>query len=104
MNIRVCFMGSIANLTGEKELPLVLHEAPTLRGVLDQLEQRFGPEFGERVFRSANPPRQLQKHTRIFVNRKLVDDEALDESLPPPPDANSSSEILVYLLHASCGG
>lgn len=104
MNLRVCFMGVIASLTREKELPLQFDEAPTLRGLLDQLEARYGAEFGTRIYRNAKPPRLLQMCTRIFVNGALVDETAMDAPLPSEAPSGESSEVLVYLLPAACGG
>ena len=104
INIRVCFMGVIAQYTGEKELALTFNETPTLRGLLDELDRRYGPEFGTHIFRTCTAPRLLQTYTRIFVNNNLVDDEALDNTIPFPPDSSSSSEILIYVLFAACGG
>jgi len=104
MDMRVMFMGVIANFTGERELALTFNQAPTLRGLLDQLEQRYGPEFGERVYRNASKPRLLQTFTRIFVNGNLIGAEGLDEALPPAPAGKPSSEVMVYLLPAACGG
>jgi hypothetical protein len=103
MNLRVSFMGVIASVTGEKDLALAFDETPTLRGLLDELERRYGPEFGVRVWRNAKPPRLLQMCTRIFINGNLVDEKALDVPLPPSPE-EGSSEVLVYLLPAACGG
>lgn len=104
MNLRICFMGVIASLTGEKELALDLDGAPTLRGLLTQLEERYGPEFGARVYRSSTAPRLLQMCTRIFINGNLVDDTAMDRPLPSPSEPGASPEVLVYLLPAACGG
>lgn len=104
MDLRICFMGVIAHLTGQRELTLRFDEAPTLRHLLHELEDRFGPEFGSRLFRSATPPRLLQMCTRIFVNGQLVDDAALDAPVSSAADDASSTEVLVYLLPAACGG
>jgi hypothetical protein len=104
MSIRVCFMGVIAQFTGEKELALTFNETPTLRGLLDELDRRYGPEFGTHIFRTCAAPRLLQTYTRIFINNYLVDDEALDKKIPFPPEHSSSSEILIYVLFAACGG
>jgi hypothetical protein len=104
MNLRVSFMGVIASLTGEKELALAFDETPTLRGLLDELERRYGAEFGARVWRSAKPPRLLQMCTRIFINGNLVDEKALDVTIPDASKDGTSSEVLVYLLPAACGG
>ena len=101
MDLRISFMGVIASVTGMKHLALSVEGTPTLRMVIDQLEHRFGTEFGKRVYRNSSPPRQLQLCTRIFVNRELVGESALDEALTPVGD---SPEILIYLLPAVCGG
>ena len=102
MSIRVLFMGVIANVTGQKDLLLPLESGVTLRAVLDRLEERYGPEFSQRVFRSPTPPRQLQMHTRIFVNGSLASDETLDAPLPAAEPA--ASEVLIYLMPAASGG
>ena len=104
MNMRVMFMGVIANFTGDKEVALTFDSAPTLRGLLDELEQRYGPEFGARVFRTSSTPRLLQMYTRIFVNGHLVGAEELDKPVPAAPPGKPSSEVMVYLLPAACGG
>jgi len=104
MNIRVCFMGVIAKFAGETELALTFDEAPTLRGLFEELERRYVPELGKHIFRNCTAPRLLQTYTRIFVNNNLVDDEALDNTIPFPPDSLSSSEVLIYVLFAACGG
>ncbi len=104
MDVRINFMGVIAAVTGKKELALSFTGTPTLRALIDDLEQRYGPDFGRRVYRTSTAPRRLQMCTRIFVNGRLVDDRALDESLPSPADVKSSAEVLVYLLPAACGG
>lgn len=104
MNIRVSFMGVIAQFTGEKELTLPFNEMPTLRGLFEELERRYGPKFGTHIFRTCTTPRSLQSYTRIFVNNNLVNDEALDNTIPIPPDPSSSPEILIYVLFAACGG
>lgn len=104
MNLRVSFMGVIASLTGEKEIALEIGGTPTLRGLLSELEARYGEDFGVRVFRTSTEPRLLQMCTRIFVNGDLVDDRALDQPMPTPSGPGSSPEVLVYLLPAACGG
>lgn len=102
MKIRISFMGVIADITGTKEQTVELPAMPTLRGLLTALEEQYGTEFGVRIFRSATAPRLLQMCTRIFINRNIVTDQALDG--PLSNDANSSPEILVYFLPAACGG
>lgn len=104
MDVRVSFMGVIANVAGEKETTLSFPQTPTLRGLVDTLEQRYGPEFGTRVYRNSSNPRRLQMCTRIFVNTRLVDDGSLDQPLALPTGARASTEILVYILPAACGG
>ncbi|HRA77415.1 MAG TPA: MoaD/ThiS family protein [Burkholderiaceae bacterium] len=104
MDVRVSFMGVIANVAREKETTLSFGQTPTLRGLIDALEQRYGPAFGARVYRNSSNPRLLQMCTRIFVNTRLVDDRSLDQPLPLPADARPSTEILVYILPAACGG
>ncbi|MCO5100258.1 MAG: MoaD/ThiS family protein [Burkholderiaceae bacterium] len=101
MDVQVSFMGVIASVTGTKQLALALDGTPTLRTLIDDLERRFGTDFGSRIYRSSKEPRQLQMHTRIFINRELVNDRALDKPLALTP---GSSEVLVYLLPAACGG
>lgn len=99
-------MGVIAHMTGQKELTLASEPGVTLRQILDSLEEQYGEEFGRRLFRTSTPPRRLQMHTRIFVNGGLVEDGALDDPLPFTGDgaAGPSSEVLVYLMPAACGG
>jgi len=104
MNIRVSFMGVIAQFTGEKELTLPFNETLTLRGLFEELERRYGPDFSKHIFRTCTTPRLLQTYTRIFINNYLVDERALDKKIPFPPASSSSSEILIYVLFASCGG
>lgn len=100
--VRVSFMGLIAYVTKEKELALEFAATPTLRGLLEELERRYGADFGARVFRTSTPPRLLQMCTRIFVNGDLVDDKALDAPLPAAH--GTPPAILVYLLPAATGG
>jgi molybdopterin converting factor small subunit len=104
VNLRVSFMGIISRLTGARELALEIPETATLRDLLDELERRYGPEFGQRIYRNARPPRLLQMCTRIFVNGDIVDDAALDRTVSPPRDGEESSEILVFILPAATGG
>lgn len=104
MSTRVLFMGVIATVTRQRELVLETRSGATLRQVLDQLEARFGPEFGLRVFRSPAPPRPLQTHTRIFVNRAVQSDATLDAPLPAGGGAGDEDEVLIYLMPAASGG
>ena len=104
LSLRVSFMGIVTSFTGTKELTLDLPEGATLRQLLDDLEQRYGPEFGQRVYRNARPPRALQMCTRIFINEIIVGDEALDEAIPLPQDGGPQPEVLVYILPAATGG
>ena len=104
MSPRVVFMGVIATVTGRKEMALETRPGATLRQVLDDLESRFGPDFGRRVFRSQTPPRPLQMHTRIFVDSALQTDETLDRQLPTGGDGQGSAEVLIYLMPAASGG
>jgi hypothetical protein len=104
MSIRVLLMGVIGRVTGEREVVLPVEAGLTLRRVLDDLDRRFGPEFGCRVFRSQTAPRPLQLHTRIFVNGTLVEEDALDRPLPASGEAPEPSEVLIYLLPAATGG
>ncbi len=104
MNLRVSFMGIISSFTGVKELALEIPETATLRELLDELERRYGTEFGQRIYRNAKPPRLLQMCTRIFINGTAIDDGALERVIPPPEDSDHSPEILVYILPAATGG
>ena len=104
MNVQIDFMGVIANITHTKKLALDFDDAPTLRELLAELERRYGDEFSSRIYRNAGAPRRLQTSTRIFINGNVVDDRALEASLPSSPEPGSSAEILVYFLPASCGG
>ncbi len=104
VSVQVSFMGLIAYVTKARELALEFPATPTLRGLLEALEHRYGADFGARVFRTAAAPRRLQMCLRIFVNGDLVDDAALDAPLPAPAAAGASSAILVYLLPAATGG
>ena len=104
MSIRILFMGVIATVTGQKDLVLAAEPGATLRQVLDRLEARYGAEFGLRVFRSQTPPRPLQMHTRIFVNKTLVTDDTLDQPLPGAGAEPGSAEVLIYLMPAASGG
>ena len=104
MNVQIDFMGVIANITRTKKLALDFDDAPTLRELLAELERRYGDEFSSRIYRNAGAPRRLQTSTRIFINGNVVDDRALEASLPSSPEPGSSAAILVYFLPASCGG
>lgn len=104
VTVRVSFMGLIAYVTKARELELGFPATPTLRGLLEELERRYGADFGARVFRTATAPRRLQMCLRIFVNGEVVDDAALDAPLPAPAGAGASPAILVYLLPAATGG
>lgn len=104
MNVQIDFMGVIANITRTKKLALDFVDAPTLRELLAELERRYGDEFSARIFRNASAPRRLQMSTRIFINGNVVDDRALEASLPFPPEPGSSAAVLVYFLPAACGG
>ena len=104
MNVQIDFMGVIANITRTRKLAMEFDAAPTLRELLAELEHRYGDEFGARIFRGADAPRRLQMATRIFINGNVVDDRALEASLPSPPEPGSSAKVLVYFLPAACGG
>ena len=104
MNIQIRFMGVLADIAKTKQQTLDFDKVPTLRGLLTELERQYGPEFGSRVFRGSSAPRMLQMCTRIFLNKNIVDNRALDETLPVSADAESPPEVLVYFLPAVCGG
>ncbi len=104
MNVQIDFMGVIADITGTKKLALDFDAAPTLSGLLDELETRYGDEFTTRMYRNASTPRRLQTGMRIFINGTAVDDRALEASLPEPSAPGASASILVYFLPACCGG
>lgn len=102
VTLRILFMGVIAQFAGGKELMLDFGRGRTLRELLYELERRYGEEFGARIFRSTTPPRRLQMGMRIFINRKLIDEAALEQ--PLAFESESSPEILIYFLPAACGG
>lgn len=102
VTLRILFMGVIAQFAGGKELMLDFERGRTLRELLYELERRYGEEFGARIFRSTTPPRRLQMGMRIFINRKLIDEAALEQ--PLAFESESSPEILIYFLPAACGG
>ncbi|TAK48154.1 MAG: hypothetical protein EPO23_08740 [Xanthobacteraceae bacterium] len=102
INLTISFMGVIATITGERELTLELGRQQTLRDLLYELERRYGSEFGARIFRNAQPPRRMQMCTRIFINKNLIDETALDQ--PIPLASKNSPEVLIYFLPAACGG
>jgi molybdopterin converting factor small subunit len=104
MNVQIDFMGVIANITRTKKLALDFDDAPTLSELLTELERRYGDEFSARIYRNASAPRRLQTSTRIFINGNVVDDRALESSLPSASEPGSSAKILVYFLPAACGG
>ena len=104
MNVQIDFMGVIANITRTKKLALDFNDAPTLSELLAELERRYGDEFSSRIYRNASAPRRLQTSTRIFINGNVVDDRALESSLPSASEPGSSATILVYFLPAACGG
>ncbi len=105
-SVRLSFMGVIAQVTKEKELSLACRRGVTLREVLDRAEEKYGPDFGRRLYSNSSPPRRLQMHTRIFINGNLVDNGCLDEALPMAGDdpAASPAQVLVYLMPAASGG
>jgi hypothetical protein len=104
ITLHIHFMGVIASFTGGKELTLEFERDRPLRELLSDLEQRFGPEFGARIFRSATPPRRLQMGLRLFINKKLIDETALEHPIPLSNDSGSASDVLIYFLPAACGG
>jgi hypothetical protein len=104
MNVQIRFMGVIADIAGTKQQTLGFDGVPTLRGLLTELERQHGPEFGSRIFRGSSAPRLLQMCTRIFLNKHIVDDRALDQPLPVDAGAAAAPEVLVYFLPAVCGG
>ena len=104
VTVNVEFMGIIADLAGCKAVSLPFAEVPTLREMFAELERRYGPDFAARIYRTAEAPRRLQMCARIFVNNALVDDSNLDLPIPVVADRPSSSEVLVFILPAACGG
>jgi hypothetical protein len=104
ITLRISFMGVIASFTGGKELTLAFDRDRTLRDLLCDLEQRYGPEFGARIFRCATPPRRLQMGLRLFINKNLIDEAALEQPIPTANDSGSASDVLIYFLPAACGG
>lgn len=104
MDVRIRFMGVIADIAQTKQQTLAFDQVPTLRALLVELERQHGPDFGSRIFRSSTAPRMLQMCTRIFLNKNIVDNRALDETLPVSDDAAATPEVLVYFLPAVCGG
>lgn len=104
ITLHIRFMGVIASFTGGKDLTLEFGRDRTLRELLCDLEQRYGAEFGARIFRCATPPRRLQMGLRLFVNKKLIDETALDHPIPLSNDSGSASDVLIYFLPAACGG
>lgn len=104
ITLRINFMGVIASFTGGKELTLAFDRDRTLRELLYDLEQRYGPEFGARIFRCATPPRRLQMGLRLFINKNLIDETALEQPIPLANESRSASDVLIYFLPAACGG
>jgi molybdopterin converting factor small subunit len=104
VTLRISFMGVIASFTGGKELTLAFDRDRTLRELLCDLEQRYGPEFGARIFRCASPPRRLQMGLRLFINKNLIDETALEQPIPLANENGSASDVLIYFLPAACGG
>lgn len=104
VTLRIRFMGVIASFTGGQELTLDFDRHRTLRDLLTDLEARYGPEFGARIFRCAAAPRRLQMGLRLFVNKKLIEEAALEQPVPLPDDGGDSPDVLIYFLPAACGG
>ena len=104
LNVQITFMGMLADIAKTKKLALQLDPAQTLRGMLGELEERYGEEFACRIYRNTSAPRLLQMGTRIFVNGTVVDDKALDTPLPAAKEPGAATAIIVYFLPASCGG
>jgi hypothetical protein len=104
ITLRINFMGVIASFTGGKELTLPFDRHRTLRELLNDLEQRYGPEFGARIFRSATPPRRLQMGLRLFINKNLINETALEQPIPLANESGPTSDVLIYFLPAACGG
>ena len=97
-------MGPLANAIRTRETVLAGAAGMTLRELLDRLEARYGPEFTQRIYRTLASPRQLQMHTRIFVNGSAADDAMLDVPLPPAGAEPGSSEVLIYFMPGASGG
>ena len=104
MDVNLVFMGVIADIAGTKKQTVQFDQAPTLRGLLTELERQYGEDFGVRIYRGAAEPRLLLKCTRIFINDIIVNDRELDQTLPTPADTAAPTEVLVYFLPAACGG
>ncbi len=97
-------MGPLATTLRARETELAGEAGLTLRQLLDRLEARYGPEFAQRIYRTLAPPRQLQMHTRIFVNGSAADDAMLDAPLPPAGAEPGSAEVLIYFMPGASGG
>ena len=41
---------------------------------------------------------------RLFINKNLIDEAAMEQPIPTANDSGSASDVLIYFLPAACGG
>lgn len=95
--VKVNIYGTVRDLVKETRTEILLPEKDrtTFRDVLDKLVERFGPDFGERLYAG---PGQLRS-VRVYLRGRLI--ENLDE---PLPKADAQPEVRLIFLHFVGGG
>ncbi len=96
MNVKVKFLGIIRDITKGSELELQMPEGATIRGLLQELNRKYGQDFADRVL---DDHLGVRTYVKLFLNNYEVTD--LDtEIIADGPAANA----LLYVMPGSTGG
>ena len=92
----VKLFGRLGQQMGERSFSIEIDEGVCLKTLLELLEQRFGEEFSEAIYRE---PGVLQTYTRIFLNDEPISDLSTRVTAP-----DGTAEVGLILLSAVEGG
>jgi len=69
INIKICFLSILADITGKKEINLVVNENSTIKQILETLIFKFGKEFEKTIL---NSPNDLSNYIILGLNGKQI--------------------------------
>ncbi len=97
--VKVKFHGVIRDITHAPTTEIELKDGATVKDLLDNLHQKYGRDFYDRVL---DDMVGVRTYVRLFLNNEEVDNTKLDTTKVVVD--GSAAEAMLYVMPASTGG